>query len=75
MKTLSIREFRANIGHLNELVEQAGEMIVTRHGEPILRILPMNIKSERPDHNELRKKIPFLTTSSSQYIKEDRDGR
>lgn len=75
MKTLTIREFRANIGHLNQLVEQSGEMIITRHGEPILRLLPIHAKFERPDHNELRKKMAFLTIPSSQYIKEDRDDR
>ena len=75
MKTLTIREFRANIGHLNQLVEQTGEMIITRHGKPILRVLPIQAKYERPDHNELRKKMPFLATPSSHYINEDRDDR
>jgi len=75
MKVLTIREFRASIGHLNSLVEQIGEVIVTNHGTPVLRILPIHTKPTRPSHQRLRQKMTLLETSSAQRIREDRDER
>ena len=40
MKELSVREMRASIGRLDQLVGEAGELVVSRHGRPIARILP-----------------------------------
>ena len=40
MKKLSVREMRANIGRLDELVEEAGELVISRRGKPIARVLP-----------------------------------
>lgn len=75
MRELSIREFRASIGHLNQLAEQLGEIIVTNRGRPILRILPIHAKINRPHHRDLRQKTSLLKTSSAQLIREDRDER
>ena len=41
MKELSVREMRANIGRLDELVDEAGEFIRCRRGQPIARVLPV----------------------------------
>lgn len=75
MKTLNIREIRSSIGQLDSIVEQSGEVIVTRYGKPILRILPIQEHINRPEHAELRKKTPLLKTPSSQLIREDRNER
>jgi prevent-host-death family protein len=75
MKAINIREFRAHAGHLDKFVEQSGEVIITRHGKPILRILPIQAKCERPDHSDLRKKMPLLKKSSADYVRKDRDER
>lgn len=75
MKELSIREFRAAIGNLDEIAEQVGEITITKHGKPILRVLPIHPKLERPLHGDLRQKMPRLKVSSSQRIREDRDDR
>jgi prevent-host-death family protein len=75
MKELTIREFRASIGHLDELSEQVGEITITKHGKPILRVLPMYSKRERPLHQDLRQKMPRLKVSSTQHIRDDRDDR
>lgn len=75
MKELTIREFRASIGHLDEIAEEEGEITITKHGKPILRVLPIHSKQERPLHEDLRKKMPRLKVSSAQCLREDRDDR
>ncbi len=75
MKEISIREFRSVIGNLEEIAEQSGEITITKHGKPILRVLPIHQKLERPLHRELREKTPCLRISSAQCIREDRDDR
>ncbi|OGV26215.1 MAG: prevent-host-death protein [Legionellales bacterium RIFCSPHIGHO2_12_FULL_37_14] len=75
MKTLNIRETRALIGQLDQMVEQSGEVIVTKYGNPILRILPIQEVIKRPFHKELRAKMPILRTPSGKLIREDRNER
>ena len=41
MKELNIREMRANMGRLDELVAEEGEFVISRRGQPRARILPM----------------------------------
>ncbi len=75
MKTLNIRQFRASVGQLDQLVEKTGEVIITRNGKPILRVLPVHGKHVRPDHEDLRSKMPLLKTPSSTYVRQERDER
>jgi len=72
MKTLNIRQFRASVGQLDQLVEKSGEIIITRNGKRILRVLPMHEKHMRPDHKDLRSKMPLLKTLSSTHIRQER---
>lgn len=75
MKRLNIREMRANIGRLDELVASEGELIVTRHGEAIARVLPMPEHRQWPDHADLRQRMQALKTSSAELIRAERDER
>ena len=75
MKKLSVREMRANIGRLDELVDEAGELIISRRGQPIARVLPVSRQRQRPDHADLRRRTPLLTTSSAELIRAERDER
>lgn len=75
MKKLSIRDMRANVGQLDELVEAAGELLVTRHGKVIARVLPVAGRRHRPDHAELRLLTPRLQVPSSDLIRAERDER
>jgi antitoxin (DNA-binding transcriptional repressor) of toxin-antitoxin stability system len=75
MKMLNIREMRASIGRLEELVNDAGELIVSRRGQPIARILPVSPRRPRPDHADLRARIPQLSPPSVVLIREERDER
>ena len=75
MRKLSIREVRAVLGRLDELLEQTGEVVVTRHGKPIARILPTRRPSKMPSHAALRATMPRLSIPSETLVRKDRDGR
>jgi antitoxin (DNA-binding transcriptional repressor) of toxin-antitoxin stability system len=75
MRELNVREMRAAIGRLDELVDGAGELVVNRRGRPIARILPVEGARQRPDHADLRARMPQLSTSSAALIRAERDER
>ena len=75
MKELNVREMRANIGRLDELLEEAGELIISRRGQPIARVLPVSRQRQRPDHADLRRRTALLTTPSADLIRAERDER
>ena len=75
MKELSVREMRANIGRLDELVEEAGELIVSRRGKPIARVLPVSVQRQRPDHADLRRRTGQYAISLADLIRAERDER
>ncbi|MDQ7000440.1 MAG: type II toxin-antitoxin system prevent-host-death family antitoxin [Mariprofundus sp.] len=74
MKAISIREMRSDLGHLDKLRESEGEIIVTRRGTPIARLLPVQGSRNMPDHAALRARMPVML-SSARLVREDRDDR
>jgi antitoxin (DNA-binding transcriptional repressor) of toxin-antitoxin stability system len=74
MKTLSIREMREALGQLDQLVEHEGELIVTRRGRAIARVLPFNSQRMMSSHAEHRSRMPRLSPSA-ELVREDRDAR
>lgn len=74
MKTLSIREMRGALGQLEQLVDQEGELIVTRRGQAIARVMPLKPQRVMPSHAEHRSRLPKLSPST-ELIREDRDAR
>jgi prevent-host-death family protein len=75
MRTMSIRELRAELGQLGEVLEDEGEVVVTRHGRPIARVLPLGPPRKRPRHDELRASMPRLERGSEEMVRSDRDAR
>ena len=73
MKELNIREMRASLGQLAELVATEGEVVIRRRGEPIARVLSMSHIRRPPDHADLRRRMPLLKTSSADLIRAERD--
>ncbi len=72
MKTINIRELRASLGRLDELIERHGELAVTRRGKVIARVVPLGGRRAMPSHAELRSALPRLS-SSAVLIREERD--
>ncbi len=78
MINLNIREIRQELSHLDDLLALEGEVIVTRHGKPIARVLPMETASPArrlPSLKWLRDQMPFQEVPSEVLIREDRDAR
>ena len=75
MRELSIREMRENLGNLDQLVKTEGEILITRRGIPIARLLPMKGAQTKPSHAELRAAMPKLDTPSQARVRDDRDQR
>ena len=75
MKSLSIREVRKELAQIDELVAREGEVIVTRRGKPIARMLPLRSKRPVPSHADLRASMPRLKNGSEKLIRSERDER
>ena len=75
MKTLSIREMRQALGSLDKIIEQEGEVVVTRRGQPIARIVPVRPSRRMPSNAELRAQMPRMSVPSEVLLREDRGAR
>lgn len=75
MKQLSIREIRLELTHLDELLAREGEVLVTRHGKPIARLIPCRAESGMPSHADLRASMPLLAVGSEVVLRSERDER
>ncbi|EXI80699.1 MAG: prevent-host-death family protein [Candidatus Accumulibacter sp. BA-94] len=74
MRTITIREAREGLSHLEQLFADGDEVIVTRRGEPVARILP--IHSTKPSLASLRDFLasqPLQTIPSEVLLAEDRE--
>lgn len=76
MRTITIREAREGLSHPEQLFADDDEVIVTRRGEPVARILPIGKPQVR-----IRSLAAFrasqtpLSPPLSQTIAEDREDR
>ena len=75
MKNLSIREIRRELAQLDKLIAREGEVVVTRHGQPIARLLPLRSTQRMPSHADLRASMPRLKQGSEQHVRSERDER
>jgi prevent-host-death family protein len=75
MRELSIREMREKLGNLDRLVQNEGEILITRRGVPIARLLPVKGVQHKPNHAQLRSAMPRLETPSETMVRDDRDQR
>ena len=75
MRNLSIREIRKELAQLDDLVTREGEIVVTRRGQPIARLLPLRSKRRMPSHADLRASMPRLKKGSEKHIRAERDER
>jgi len=75
MKKLSIREVRKELAQLDELMSRESEVVVTRRGQPIARLLPLRSAKRMPSHAELRTSMPRLKKSSAKHVRAERNER
>lgn len=75
MRTVSVRDIRAMLPSLEEVVAREGEVVVTRRGKAIARVLPVAPVRKMPTLATLRSSMPHLERSSTELIRADREGR
>jgi len=75
MKKLNIREARQSLSHLDRLLAVEGEVMITRRGKAIARVVEISKKRSIPSHRNLRERMPRLRKGSEKMVREDRDAR
>lgn len=81
MKNLNVREVRQELAHLEDLLKQEGELVITRRGKPVARVLPFEPQAVAtapkhvPSMKWLRDQMPYQETPTAVLIREDRDAR
>ena len=78
MQTLGIREIRQRYEILKETLDVAGEVILTHHGKPFARVLPLDPpkpKKKWVPHHELRALMPTQLIPSEVLLAKDREDR
>lgn len=75
MKKLSIREVRKELTQIDELVQREGEVVITRRGKPIARLLPIVSAKSPPSHAVLRGTMRRLSVGSEKLVRAERDER
>jgi len=71
---MSIRELRDSLSSIDEIVDRAGEILVTRHGRPVARLSSVKLGRTAPSHADLRAAMPRMATPSEDLVRADRDG-
>ena len=49
MRELSVREMRAGYGAISEALQTEGELILTHHGKPFAKVVPLTAGVDVPD--------------------------
>jgi antitoxin (DNA-binding transcriptional repressor) of toxin-antitoxin stability system len=63
------------MSHLDRLLDQEGEITITRRGKPIGRVTAIAGKKAIPSHKDLRMKMTQVKLESQVLVRDDREGR
>ena len=74
MKKLSIREARQSLSHLDRLLAVEGEVMITRRGDPIAKVIQVGRKRPIPSHRDLREGMKRIHRGSENLLRKDREG-
>lgn len=74
---MNIREMRNNLGRLEELLAEQGEIVLVKNKRPIAKVVPVTHgrKKKMPSMEWLWALQPYQEVPSEVLIREDRDGR
>jgi prevent-host-death family protein len=73
---MSLAHAKAHLSELLNTVESGEEVMITRHGRPVARLVPVSpLKQSMPLQRlaELRQQIPAWENNSAQSLRELRD--
>lgn len=75
MKKLTIREIRQSLSHLDKLLAVEEEVMITRRGDPIAKVVQVGRKRPIPSHRDLRDGMKRMNKGSETVLRKDRDER
>jgi prevent-host-death family protein len=77
MRTAGVREARQNLSALLDEVKNGGEIIITEHGRPVARLVPLNRPRGKrlPDFAAIRRRMPVFDPPLSESLADDREDR
>jgi prevent-host-death family protein len=79
MQRINVREARQHIGRLLDAVSAGEEVIITRRGKPVAKLLQFQEQGQEaaffPRRKEFRESIPQALRSSTEEIRTIRDER
>jgi len=75
MKKLSIRQAREALTNIDELLAREGEVVITKRGKAVARLLPAQPRKPAPSHADLRASIRPQAIPSEALIGAERDER
>lgn len=75
MKTLTIREARQALSHLDQILAAEGEVTIMKRGKAVARVVELGKKLPIPSHRDLREKMSPMRKGSEKLVREDRNAR
>lgn len=75
MKQVTVRELRGLLARVDQILAEEGELVLTKRGKPVARLVPMTARGAMPSHADHRAKMPRWDVGSEALIREDRDSR
>ncbi|MBI5633038.1 MAG: type II toxin-antitoxin system Phd/YefM family antitoxin [Nitrospirae bacterium] len=75
MKTLTIRQARQSLSHLDDVLEAEGEITITKRGKAVARVVQLGKGRPVPSHKDLRDKMTRMKKGSEKLVRDDRDAR
>jgi antitoxin (DNA-binding transcriptional repressor) of toxin-antitoxin stability system len=73
MREMTVRELRDALSTIESLVEREREVVLTKHGRPLVKLVPLHGHASVPSHADLRAAMPLMTVPSEDLVREDRD--
>ncbi len=76
MRAVSLAHAKAHLSELMDNVASGEEVVITRHGRPVARVLPVNPVKQMLSLQrlaELRQQVPAWQGSSAEMLRELRD--
>jgi len=73
VRSMSIRQLRDSLSSLGDIVERDREILITRHGRVLAKLVATGPSRSAPSHSDLRAGMPYLSVPSEELIRQDRE--
>jgi prevent-host-death family protein len=75
MRTAGVRKARQDLSSLLDDVRKGREVVITEHGRPVARLVPIGPRQAFPDLRKVRLKGRAANLRLSQAVLDDREDR